>query len=175
MKRYQELGKHLDQLLDGLHAVRITVAGYLPLSVSARLASRRGSALGRRFQNLNRHRLDPHVTGSLTLQHLDERRDADMIAIVRQYFHHVWMTGSQHFNGDDPRLIFDEGSGSTIEQTFCGSRSTIRAIKWGEHLEVLYHPLDGRGMLLVGEGLWREQGLNQNALWVTGTDAADTE
>jgi len=147
MKSYQEFATHLDQLRGGVHAVRITVPGYLPLSVGARLASRVGSALGRRFQNLNRHRLDAHVTGSLTLQHLDEPRDADMIAIVRQYFHHVWMTGSQHFNGDDPCLIFEEESGSTIEQTFCVS-------KWGAHLEVLYHPLDGHGMLLVGEDSW---------------------
>lgn len=108
------------------------------------------------------------MTGSLTLQHLDEPRDADMIAIVRQYVHHVWMTGSQHFNRDDSRLIFEEEGRSTIEQTFCVS-------KWGAHLEVLYHPLDGHGMLLVGEDSWREQGLNRDLFWVTGTDAADTQ
>jgi hypothetical protein len=33
MKRYQEFSKHLDQLLGGVHAVRITVSGYMPLSV----------------------------------------------------------------------------------------------------------------------------------------------
>jgi hypothetical protein len=33
MKSYQEFATHLDQLLGGLHAVRITVPGYIPLSV----------------------------------------------------------------------------------------------------------------------------------------------
>lgn len=33
MKNYQEFAKHLDQLLGGVQAVRITVPGYLPLSV----------------------------------------------------------------------------------------------------------------------------------------------
>lgn len=84
MKSYQEFAKHFDQLLGGVHAVRITVPVYLPLSVSARLASRRGSALGSRFQNLNRHRLDSHVTGRITLYHLDEPRYADTISLVRQ-------------------------------------------------------------------------------------------
>ncbi len=33
MKSYQEFATHLDQLLGGVHAVRITVPGYMPLSV----------------------------------------------------------------------------------------------------------------------------------------------
>ncbi|MDF0677467.1 MAG: hypothetical protein P0120_24485 [Nitrospira sp.] len=33
MKRYQEFATHLDQLLGGAHSVRITVRGYMPLSV----------------------------------------------------------------------------------------------------------------------------------------------
>ncbi len=33
MKSYQEFARHLDQLLGGVHAVRITVLGYMPLSV----------------------------------------------------------------------------------------------------------------------------------------------
>ncbi|NGZ07808.1 MAG: hypothetical protein CV088_00250 [Nitrospira sp. LK70] len=33
MKSYQEFAKHLDHLLGGVHAVRITVPGYMPLSV----------------------------------------------------------------------------------------------------------------------------------------------
>ena len=33
MKSYQEFATHLDQLLSGVHAVRITVPGYMPLSV----------------------------------------------------------------------------------------------------------------------------------------------
>jgi len=33
MKSYQEFAKHLDQLLGGVCAVRITVPGYMPLSV----------------------------------------------------------------------------------------------------------------------------------------------
>ncbi|MDH5194426.1 MAG: hypothetical protein OEW32_12130 [Nitrospira sp.] len=33
MKSYQEFAMHLDQLLGGVHAVRITVPGYMPLSV----------------------------------------------------------------------------------------------------------------------------------------------
>jgi len=33
MKDYQEFAQHLDQLLGGVQAVRITVCGYLPLSV----------------------------------------------------------------------------------------------------------------------------------------------
>jgi hypothetical protein len=33
MKRYQEFATHLDQLLGGVQAVRITVSGYMPLSV----------------------------------------------------------------------------------------------------------------------------------------------
>ena len=33
MKRYQEFATHLDQLLGGVQAVRITVPGYMPLSV----------------------------------------------------------------------------------------------------------------------------------------------
>jgi hypothetical protein len=33
MKSYQEFSTHLDQLLGGVHAVRITVPGYMPLSV----------------------------------------------------------------------------------------------------------------------------------------------
>ena len=33
MKSYQEFAKYLDQLLGGVHAVRIAVSGYMPLSV----------------------------------------------------------------------------------------------------------------------------------------------
>ena len=33
MKSYHEFAKHLDQLLGGVHAVRIAVSGYMPLSV----------------------------------------------------------------------------------------------------------------------------------------------
>ncbi len=33
MKRYQEFATHLDQLLGGVHAVRIAVSGCMPLSV----------------------------------------------------------------------------------------------------------------------------------------------
>ena len=33
MNSYQEFAKYLDQLLGGVHAVRITVSGYMPLSV----------------------------------------------------------------------------------------------------------------------------------------------
>ncbi len=33
MNSYQEFAKYLDQLLDGVHAVRIAVSGYMPLSV----------------------------------------------------------------------------------------------------------------------------------------------
>ena len=33
MNRYQEFAKCLDQLLGGVHAVRIAVSGYMPLSV----------------------------------------------------------------------------------------------------------------------------------------------
>ncbi|MBK9948246.1 MAG: hypothetical protein IPP12_13805 [Nitrospira sp.] len=33
MNSYQEFATYLDQLLDGVHAVRITVSGYMPLSV----------------------------------------------------------------------------------------------------------------------------------------------
>ena len=33
MKSYQEFATHLDQLLGGVHAVRIAVPGYMPLSV----------------------------------------------------------------------------------------------------------------------------------------------
>ncbi len=33
MNSYQEFAKHLDQLLGGVHAVRIAVSGYMPLSV----------------------------------------------------------------------------------------------------------------------------------------------
>ncbi len=33
MNRYQEFAKYLDQLLGGVHAVRIAVSGYMPLSV----------------------------------------------------------------------------------------------------------------------------------------------
>lgn len=33
MKHYQEFATHLDQLLGGVQAVRITVPGYMPLSV----------------------------------------------------------------------------------------------------------------------------------------------
>jgi len=33
MNIYQEFATHLDQLLVGVHAVRITVPGYMPLSV----------------------------------------------------------------------------------------------------------------------------------------------
>ncbi len=33
MKRYREFSTQPDQLLGGVHAVRITVPGYLPLSV----------------------------------------------------------------------------------------------------------------------------------------------
>ncbi len=33
MNSYQEFAKHLDQLLGGVQAVRITVPGYMPLSV----------------------------------------------------------------------------------------------------------------------------------------------
>ncbi len=33
MKSYQEFATHLNQLLDGVHAVRITVPGYMPLSI----------------------------------------------------------------------------------------------------------------------------------------------
>lgn len=33
MNSYQEFAKYLDQLLDGVQAVRITVSGYMPLSV----------------------------------------------------------------------------------------------------------------------------------------------
>ncbi|MGE0642370.1 MAG: hypothetical protein AB7P24_01740 [Nitrospira sp.] len=33
MKSYQEFATHLDQLRGGVHAVRITVPGYMPLSV----------------------------------------------------------------------------------------------------------------------------------------------
>lgn len=33
MKRYQEFAKHLDQLLGGAQAVRITVPDYMPLSI----------------------------------------------------------------------------------------------------------------------------------------------
>ena len=33
MNRYKEFAKYLDQLLGGVHAVRIAVSGYMPLSV----------------------------------------------------------------------------------------------------------------------------------------------
>ncbi len=33
MNSYQEFAKYLDQLLGGVHAVRIAVFGYMPLSV----------------------------------------------------------------------------------------------------------------------------------------------
>lgn len=33
MRHYQEFARHLDQLLGGVQAVRITVSGYMPLSV----------------------------------------------------------------------------------------------------------------------------------------------
>ncbi len=33
MKSYQEFAKHLDQLLGGVHAVHITMPGYMPLPV----------------------------------------------------------------------------------------------------------------------------------------------
>ncbi len=33
MKSYQEFATHLDQLLGGVHAIRITVPGYMPLTV----------------------------------------------------------------------------------------------------------------------------------------------
>lgn len=33
MKNYQEFAKHLDRLLGGHSAIRITVSGYMPLSV----------------------------------------------------------------------------------------------------------------------------------------------
>jgi hypothetical protein len=62
-----------------------------------------------------------------------------------------------------------------MEQTFCGTRWDSRAIKWGEHLEVLYHPLDGHGMLLVGEDSWREQGLNRDLFLVTTMDRAGAQ
>ncbi|MDH4080268.1 MAG: hypothetical protein OEU68_10670 [Nitrospira sp.] len=45
MNRYQEFATYLDQLLGGVHAVRIAVSGYLPLSVEEIGSSGDGSRL----------------------------------------------------------------------------------------------------------------------------------
>lgn len=45
MKSYQEFAKHLTQLLGGVHAVRITVSGYMPLSVEEIGSSEDGQRL----------------------------------------------------------------------------------------------------------------------------------
>ena len=45
MKSYQEFATHLGQLLGGVHAVRITVPGYLPLSVEEIGTSTEGQRL----------------------------------------------------------------------------------------------------------------------------------
>jgi hypothetical protein len=45
MNRYQEFAKYLDQLLGGVHAVRIAVSGYMPLSVEEIGISRDGHRL----------------------------------------------------------------------------------------------------------------------------------
>lgn len=45
MKSYQEFATHLDQLLGGIQAVRITVRGFMPLSVEKIGSSEDGNRL----------------------------------------------------------------------------------------------------------------------------------
>lgn len=45
MKMYEEIAKYLTQLLGGSNAVRITVSGYLPLSIEEIGMSENGTRL----------------------------------------------------------------------------------------------------------------------------------